>query len=389
MKQNIGRNIVFISLLLIILFSCISLSSADTVLVDIDFDLNNIATMDHQLTNPSAIIPYTEITDVISDVDRETLLGRTIIIDWHMINYVPTEDLYSEEVGGYHLFDFTWYRKGVYSKYKEKNGQWTELAAFPTGYNLNPNSYATINGYGDYPILISPTICPGGICIGGGGELYGKFNETIDREIKKEQYSIRVTNYPVTKAVYLILNDSNLIGKKLELYGDFILGDSAIVTINNPRFYPLDEYSLNLMYTSYFPSKVTFNMKDIEDLSLSSSNEIKYTANENEYVQTNLTLSRAYKELIVLILPIIGILFGLHQNPQELGKFRLYRYVFTYVSPYIAVFVSVPKPSNIPPFNLLYFVLGLLAVLILGSEIYLYRKNRPKRKEPKGGSKKK
>jgi len=370
--------VLICAIISIILLS--NIISADNALVDINLDLNNIAILNDSSpnTNLKAIIPYEEIIKVDNYIDEQTKLGRTIKIKWHIVNYEPNEEIYSDEIGGFHLFDFTWFRLRTFVEYKDK-GQWTSMISVPTAFNFEPYSEATIYSYGDVPVLISPTICPGGFCLGGGGEQQGKFQEEVIKKIEKENYRISIIKYPVTKSVYLMLNDSNLSGKKWEIEGSFNLGDSAIVTNTKSTFFPFDKYSLELIYSSYYNSKVNFYIKNIEDLSLSSEKDIEISTIKNENKNINLFLVRDNPikylwELLIILLPTFFYIF---QRKWDVGVgLRIGTYILELVSSVIIIF---PLPLNIPLFNISNIIICLLyfsSIIIIETILFKQRKNK-------------
>jgi hypothetical protein len=327
--------------------------------------MNNISNIkdNSPKTNLGAIIHYPEIIKIYDQIDEETRLGRTIILKWNMINYEPSIELLAGD-NWYRLFDITWFRKRLIIEYKEENGAWTSFEAMPTANTFEPFRKATINGYGDTSILISPTICPGGFCLGGEGEHYGEFNETIIQEINNKNYRIKIVEYPVTKSIYLLINDSSLLNKKLVLGGEFALGDSAITTDLNAFYFPWDKYSFNFIYASYFPSDVILNMKEIEDLNLNTKKEIIFSTSTNETKEVNLKLNRGdiFKEIVwKIILILIPFIFYILRKIKDL---RIIRYLM-YLALLISIYFALPTPLNISRFNLLNIITSILCTFLI------------------------
>lgn len=363
----------------LIFFLLVDIVYADESIVEIDFDLNNIAISDDDSpkTNLRAIIPYDEVIEVDNYIDEQTKLGRTLIINWHIINYEPSETIFSEYANGYHLFDITWFRLRTYTEYKDKDGRWTSMISLPTGFNLKPYSEATIHGYGDVPVIISPTICPGNeFCIGGGGEHLGEFEESIVKEIIKENYKIKIIKYPITKSVYLLLNDTELVNKKLELSGKLEIGDSAIVTEISPFYYPFDSYSFDAIYTSYFPAKITLAVENIEDLDLSTSKKIEFSATENEKKEFNIKLLRKdFTNIIWNIISVASVPLAFLVS-KRLSKRRSVRWCI-YIIAAILIYVFLPSPLNVPQQNLLNISTWIIfGSLIISLEVFSYRKSK-------------
>ncbi len=290
-----------------------------------------------------------------------------------MVNYEPKVSLFSNYTEGYRLFDITWFRKRLSTKYRDIDGKWISFKSLPTGFNFNPYSYATIYGVGDVPVLISPTICPGGLCLGGGGELRGKFKEKVIRTIEKEDYNIKIIEYPVTKSVYLLLNDNTLLNKEIIIEGNFILGDSAITTEKDPFFFPFDEYSFNFIYSSYFPSDVTLNMEDIEDLT-SLSKEFSFSAKKGDEGGIKVLLKRAniFKNILgnIILIFIPLLIYFLKLNKWINFSIR----ILVYFGAILALYLTLPVPLNVSLLNILNIVVGsLYFLLIIFIEIKLHK----------------
>jgi hypothetical protein len=368
--------------ILFLLIVLINFISADNAKIDINIDINNIASLNDLMNNGNLdpIIPYKEVSQVNNYIDKQTKLGRTIKLKWHIVNYEINENSYAGDMNGFHLFhlfEFTWYRLRTFVEYKEEDNNWTSMISIPTGFKCEPDSEAIIYSYGNVPVLISPTICPGGNCLCGGGEQQGKFQEELIQKIEKENYRISIIKYPVTKSVYLMINDSNLIGKKLELEGSFNLGDSAITTERKSIFFPFDKYSLNLIYSSYYDSKVNFHIKDIEDLNLKSEEEKDLLILKNKDEQINFLLIRKdpiksifWNSLIILVPFIIYI-------SEKKWDLKRKTRIIVYVIAFIALILKIPRPLNVSTINLLNIIIwGFYILLILIIENILSKQSK-------------
>ncbi len=385
-----------IIIFILFIFLTINQASADEALVNIHFNLNNIATAQgmHNSAGDSLakniirannanydkIIPYEVFGKFNDDIQNQTVEGRTVRVEWNIINYEPNNSLLSNYTGGYHLFDFTWFMLGLVVDYKDKNGDWTHVDSFPSTFDFDRYSKATISGYGDVPVILSPSICPLHWCFFGGQD-NGEFNQTIEKEIIRDNYKIIIFKYPVTKSVYLMLNDSNLINKKLEISGNFKLGDNVINTEIDPFYYPFDNYSFNYIYTSYYPSEITINMDEIEDLDISTPKKLEFSAEANQNYENNITLLRKdiYKNLFwPVLLTLIGLIVQLYGNRWEIKwKSRLIAYIIASVT----IIFTLPSVLNVPIFNLLNLLslLCFIALLIFIEIKYRKAKDNNKR----------
>ena len=322
--------------------------------VNIDLNLKNISEKENRPPKRYMTLSgYKELDKVSASLGGKTLLGRTITVKWHVINYyIPKNPVFGDY---YPLFDFTWFREGLKTQYLMKSGKWTEMQQMPTGFNLKPHSVALIHGIGETELLISPTVCFQGMCLGGGGEKNGKYKEKVFKKIKKKNYTYEVVGYPITKSVYVKIPENIKTIKPLELSGTFVLGDSSITTKINRFFFPFDKYSFNFMYSVYFPTMLEINVNKIEDLELASPKTYEFNINDVSDKEIFIELNRGavFKNIIWnLVLFFVPLLFWLIGKEKIKTIIRL----LTYGISLVTLFLLLPTAKYIPWYNAFAFL---------------------------------
>ena len=152
-------------------------SSADKVLVTLDFEFQNIATSEVAPIRSGAEgfkyfvkeacmvrsgseedilparedgkrkqFPYSEMIKYYDKIFTQTGLSRYINLKWQIINYQPREDACFDIADGYHLFGIEWHRSKLLYRFKKQNGQWAEGECLPTAFYFEEPSKATIKG---------------------------------------------------------------------------------------------------------------------------------------------------------------------------------------------------------------------------------------------------
>lgn len=357
---------------------------ADQALIDLKFALTNIAAeADPDFKdNIGEIAFYLSRAGVDLDIheylSEQPLFKRQVKAKWHIVNYQCSQSLTSASAkGGYHLFDITWYGTYVIIEKRKENGGWDVfLSAVPVFETLQPCSKSTIVNHGDVPTEVSPTVCPGGLCLGGGGEARGRFKERVARTVIKGEYRIRIIEFPLTKSIYLMADHGRFADKLIEVYGECLIGYSVIKTHKNSILFPYDEYLFNVLYTSYYPSKITMSFDDIEDLDLSMSRKIGFSAGKDQTIEQQVKLERKepFKRYIWnILLVFIPILVW----PLE-GKLKT-RYVrlATYFVTFLAIYFAIPTPLNVPKLNVYNVLIWFLYIIVIAfMEIFSYMKTR-------------
>lgn len=334
---------------------------ADKALVNISFRLTNIAIDQDRPSRPKRRpdIPHKEILHYYDEIDRETLLGRTLSIDWHVINYEANKSIFSKEHKAYHLFDINRSRRGLRAIYKDKNGKIKRPTHCPTGFHIKIGDKAIIKGYGDVPVRMSA---------------YASISARIDKDdvlmdIKRKDYRIIIFKYPVVRLASLDLKDKALENKKIEILGKLTLGDSVIVTEVSPFYYPFDRYYFEITYKSYYPSDVVFDIKDIEDLELYAHRTHEFVMGKNEEKQIAFPLGRKRSDknrVFAILIPLFGLVTLLSE--------KFWRRCLGYAAVISCIFVAWPDVMNVPFFNLLMILyMSFSAIVILVVETVHYR----------------
>lgn len=357
--------IIFIWILYFVSIDASTPALADMTVVNLELKTSNIA-QDRPAGRHDDFL-YKEIKEEYSRIRGQTHIGRTTSVKWSMINYVPNKSNYFESYNAYHLFDMTWYRSVLIYGY-EKEGHPISSYVFPTTFYFNPSSEATIRGVGDVPVLISPTNCFQGMCIGGGGELQGRYKDKTIKEIKRKNYWYKVVQYPVSKAVYLRESPKIKEEQMVELSGEFILDDCLVSTQISKWAYPFDKYSFEFLYHSYFPTKLSVAYSDFEDLKLTIKAPSKEILDFDQDINWQGQLSR--ENILKKIIPTIFIgIFGslflrFFSRMPRLGR------VFVYIFTAILLWYAIPCARNIPRLNIFtIFCFLILFIMIIVSEI--------------------
>jgi hypothetical protein len=381
---------------------------ADKAIVNIDFDLNNIAITEEAKTefkgqglgilmkgactsnseegllpldSDRGEFPYKEILQYYDRIEEETVAGRTVNIEYNILNYQVNEDIFSNEYKGYSLFGITWSRLRLNFKFKKKNGEWASGFCLPTTFSFQQPSSATIIGYGDVPVLLP----------GLSQEIHPKAKTFQEFRVSKN-YTIWVNRYPIKKSLFLALseqdiNDERIRGQKIQLTGKATLGDSTLKTEWGPFYYPFDKYSTVLMYKSYFPSSVSLNFVDIEDLDMTTPRKKEFITKAGEDKEIPLSLFRKNIRR-KLALPIVAALFPLlleiFQTARRRWWVRLLVYIFVFV---IGYFGLPPPPLNVSKLNILNLGASILFLAVIFIIEYLavrmrIREKRCQRQEP-------
>lgn len=371
-RKCAARAAYIVTLLVMCLFHFPNKSIAATANVEISFDVSNIA-MDSSANTVrnGKLFPFNEaVNSIAKRIRSQTFLGRSTYVTWKVENYEVNPSLFSSVTGGYHLFDITWYRTGIDAKYRDKNGRWASVQFMPTGFNFKPRSKAAVVGQEDIDILISPTVCPKRLCIGGRGELLGEYNEITDAQLRGEDYDVSLFRYPVTKAVYLMAKDDNLVGQKISMSGRFLLGDSVITTRRSSFWYPYDEYSMEFLYKSYFPSNAAFKLDEIEDLDSNNKKQEYWDVQEGGILSPRFDLLRIDRtnrlwSILFIIIPLA--LSAIERNSPQPTWVRALVYAVSAAFLYGTLPHSVRHISNVNILNLASW--GLLVVAVIFSEV--------------------
>ncbi len=383
---------LFVSITFIIISGITLEARGDNALITIDFRLKNIAISrdrDSQVKDTinepgdidyiigHTIISNEEIKDAkgeaasrypgiqrtITEIEKETKLGRTVDVRWKIVNYEPRQDILCRRTpsNGYHLFGIAWFRSKIDLRYLNKDGEWKISQHVPTMFRFKSPSPATIKGYGDVPVFIP----------GVTFELKKVLLWRIEKVISKEDYKIVINGYPVEKILHLQPIDRGLEGKRLELEGRAVLGDSGIKTERQPVWFPFDRYSFEFIYASFFPSLVTLRIEEVEDLNLSSPKTMEYhflRGQNNKVVRIDLDRKWANMSwnLITLFFTLIGLYAAPYIARWRKKGFGMFRRIGLYIIAGIIIYWRLPKPLNVPLVNLLSVVAGLIFLCLIG-----------------------
>jgi len=363
-KEPIFNLLKKIAPVITLLISIVNIALADTALVDIQFDLNNITiTKDRQPTKGEGVDSLysfyvgelfyinayefdmrlfpKKIDKYRKEIRDQSKVGRRVIIKYNIINYQPVkENLITDDFGkGYILFGLGWFVNMLKFKFKADDNTWKKGFCRPQIQYFESPSSATVVGKGDFPVRIPP---------GLKMNLKRKLSLfDIDKVIKGRDYKVLIHKYPIDRSLYISLNDADMLGQKLNIMGKATLGDSVIVTERNAFWYPFDEYSLSLAYISYYPARVTFNMDYIEDLDLSSRKKIEFSVKTKERREEKIDLYRknrwnTFFLPIMALLPMLIPLFF-----ETIQKKPLYRIIIYVLALLLAFFPIIPTPKNV------------------------------------------
>lgn len=249
---------------------------------------------------------------------------------------------------GYHFFRITWFRRKINLRYLNKDGEWKISQYVPTPFRFKSPSPATVKGFGDVPVFIP----------GMTFDLEKVFLWNIEKVISKEDYIMVINTYPVEKTLHLQPNDRGLEGKRLEVEGRTILGDSGIKTERVPFWFPFDRYSFEFIYTSFFPSIVTLRMVEVEDLNLSHAKTMEYHfpgGRNTKVVKIELDRkpSEIFWNLITLFLTLTALFITPYIKRRRKKGLKRFGRIALYIVAGILIYWRLPKPLNVPLINLL------------------------------------
>ena len=383
---------IFVSIICLIISGIVFEAHGDNALVTIDFHLRNIAISKDRDSQPMDTISepgsfdysmgdviisneeikdargeaasrYPEIQRTITEIEKETKWGRTVDIRWKIVNYEPRQDILCtiNPSNGYHFFSIRWFRNKIDLRYLTKDGEWKFSQYVPTMFRFKSPSPATIKGYGDVPVFIP----------GVTFDLKKVALWSIEKVISKENYRIVVNRYPVEKTLHLQTNDRGLQGKRLEVEGRTILGDSGIKTERRPFLFPFDRYSFEFIYTSFFPSIVTLQMVEVEDLNLSHAKKMEYhfPAGRNTKlvkIELDRNLSEISWNLITLFLTLTALFVTPYIKGRRKKGLRRFGRVALYTVAGILIYWRFPKPLNVPLVNLLSLGASVIFMCLVG-----------------------
>lgn len=346
---------------------------ADVVVLNLDFQVSNVAKSNEKKEKNANIenIPYSEIKNIHNYYREQTNLDREINLDWHVVNYKASKELFSkrikglsDNVEGYHLFDIIWFTPRFVINYQnDKTGRWEKVYSLPSGFRVKVPSEATIKGYGNVPVYTTPGLQFQMLMDEPAQQIDG-FDEVIVKELSNEKYFVRVIQAPVIKSVYIKLDDVRLLDKKLEIFGTTFLGTSGIVTSKSSFFYPYDRYIFKFIFKSHYPSQIICNLDDAEDLDVAGSKRVKVRATANEAKTFEFEFIR--KNIIEkILLPITVLLYTIATQFFKTAARRL----LSYIVMAIFVYFTIPQPLNVPTFNMLYLgTWSLFFIFIFGME---------------------
>lgn len=371
----------------IVLFN-IESPCADRTIVDIDLYLKNIAidkdrkseslgeregaamnigqfqqsSADFFITD--ADFPNKKAQKKYYDLEKQTLSGRSVVVDYKLINYEFDADTAVKDRKSYRLFDLGWFRYRIDYAWKDANGKWQKGFSIPETFFFDKPSTATIVGIGDVKVEIP----------GMRFEIKPKFNfGNLEEVYKADTYKIVLTKYLIPKRLIAVpdenlLNDKISPEKKYQVLGKANIGDTAIVTEIPPFWYPFDRYAFRFIYKTFYDVSLNIEIPNIEDLDLETKDKFSVSLKKDEIYTFKSTLYRKQKfrrlflPILLAIIPILCFFKPIRE--------RIWIRSLTYLSSIGVLYVTLPSPINVPKINLCNIIVCLILLsLILYFEI--------------------
>ncbi|HOO37922.1 MAG TPA: hypothetical protein PLU81_01510 [Deltaproteobacteria bacterium] len=386
------------------MFAYIPTAFSDNTIIEINIELKNIAIDEERkpvslgegasfrvgqmkVSSSSEIsisdnkFPNKDAQEKYNDIKKQIISGRSVLVDYKLINYEFNDDSRIKdckcskqdqenpeqvECNCYRLFDIVWFRYRFDYAFKTENDKWEKSFLIPTNFYFDTPRPATVVGVGDITLSIP----------GLGFNIDPEINLwNLDQFYRSDTYKIIVTRHTVPKQFILIPEDSIIpkltsSGAKYEILGKANIGESAIVTVTSPFWYPFDKYSFKFITKTYFDSFLNINFVDIEDLNLETKEELKLKSKKDEIKNFEIKLYRRHN-FSNLILPVLLAIVPLL---LFFKKEILWARYLTYVSSLGGIYLSLPKTLNIPKINIFTISLCIIFVaLYVGFERDMFR----------------
>lgn len=348
------RAVQWIIFIIMLTMNSTSHAALDPAMVSLNFRLSHVAT---QQTAKGADdirrIPYRKIRAFYERFRRQSNLTRTIHLDWQIVNFQATNDLYFKEIpglsdkpSGYHLFDIAWYTPRFSIEYRDHNTRrWETVYALAAGFRIEVSSEATIKGYGNVPVYTVPGIQ---MQPDNKPHVVNGLSETLAETMTSDDYRAVAIWTPVVKSVYANIPTDARLPSKVEMFGTLLLGSSGVHTARSPLMYPLDSYLFNVIARCRYPAVIRSSVGDVEDLE--SIGTVVFSSRVAAWETAGSPFEFRRRDVVrSVVLPVALLLFSM------LTKFvrrRLLRLAF-YCAYGVFLHLSLRPPLNIPRFNIL------------------------------------